>query len=1530
MLKVTSSVVILGCLKKENRSEISLFIIDYEVRSVREVHILLADKKAFQGDLYLKNWLQPNSDSKLDFNWFLIMYDQLNPSQMEKLTDSTNLVLLYVKQDWTEIGSEESSYWKLSINPKNQKELDLKTNLPEKITSWSKSIASFWPQSKIFFFQFDDGLNTSNSQNTNQNWFCEIQPLSEISFTNCHIMPGLKNYHNEYSRVAVMKTKDTNQDIYTSIQVTKSFMIKQEFNFKTLEVLNFSITENNNTDITSDSTYKIHTITSFSELGISGQLYNQNGKYYSIFGACNKGLIVLKNPVSSNTARDGVMQISVNENYQTIMMTVFAFKLRILTKNNYNGDLDITISAKSLISTDSFYQNLNGNVMQNLQDYMYPIENKIVSAYSNSMVEQPIDYSNISGNDISYEINSGQVANSDIIFRGIGYVNFYNESEAEIQNFDQKNCVWVKTINPKKTVCVKGNGNVTYLDVMKNKFVDSYEKSNVQVIELDIYGVNIDLGIYEIMNANFLDDGVLFFLMDKENTTRKNRIILYFVSYSYQPILTIYNIDDTYNSKSGVVKPLECSLSVYNYGLDNNRVACTYGFMSYGLNIEISTTNEDKLIMDVKEVTRVDLSKLTDQIIQAVYSSFSKLLLLVTFHEKVNLDRVKSSSNNISIQFAKIKLYPDISKDSYVVEKSIYIDSHFFLEDISDIQFCEYPNYEYLFWSPRTSEIFGKRIIGSSVLNDEYYFQLDFADITLLQVVCLPNNKLLKVMVKTENKYKILILRSSQFIRNDRRIAIIQDIPTPLNLELNKLIYFKNSDKSILIYGSDLENCKEFYYFNYKGPSIFIKPESDTKATIISLDIKRYNLINQDRFQVKFIINENKEQVSYLKQKDVILEDSRKYLLSEILHVNGPYSNFAFITPTGYNDHDLTWETNLLPVYKSGSHVPKDPVLIKNHKLEKFDFVDGFENYIIGLTLETCKPEDNCDKTGIQKITYISYYNIWSKKYQLKKSLHIKFKSNGLVAALSESKSSILSVTILPDECDYMRKDYLYITNYIIAAQKIQPKTILYKRIDHQIKRAKLIVYTQNQYLQVTQDIFMENIRVYQITLDKSDNLIGLSLSKTFSATYLNRSFLNISDFDCFLHDTTMYFVFINGGSGLVMFYNWNIQQNEFTKALEEDYSTQFDTPYLSEIRCIKDKNFRNKNDGFQFGCAMLTDSIEIYEFNMNVRQSDSTIKISLDTYYHYYQFSLYKPYSLEISSRTITVLGRQDFYDKQITEEIVITYFRKNAVSQYAAGIMRLSNIHAPVPKYQSRDYYTKTKKEFIIVKSYDNQELLFIPKCFSEEPKSDLPEKNADRFLNTYNFIQLFTIGDNSITVTHIENMVWHYIKMGFTNYDGSRKNIYMIELLGDLQMFYYSLIKWIWISVFGLAIVFVSIVICVVKRYQDKQDKGIKDKIEEEKSVKKKSLAIIEEEHPMWGLMKSNMSESDLLASQLLKEGKFFLLELIIGGAHRDQQGIYRQLYGGDQKNEMMISSVVEDQNTLENSHFDNSSFRKNTLE
>ena len=174
--------------------------------------------------------------------------------------------------------------------------------------------------------------------------------------------------------------------------------------------------------------------------------------------------------------------------------------------------------------------------------------------------------------------------------------------------------------------------------------------------------------------------------------------------------------------------------------------------------------------------------------------------------------------------------------------------------DLSDINFCQFADNDFIFYSIKNGKIFGK-IIRNNKEEDIYHYldpeiSTDEQPTKILNFKCLISLKLAFVLFQTESGVCYIgVLRIGELYRNDRRIVLINKINQDylynsenisLGKDANELIYFlhENHDE-----GNSYAYIKEdihmlmwtshpFIKFNINGPRIQVLSSSMTGSQV--------------------------------------------------------------------------------------------------------------------------------------------------------------------------------------------------------------------------------------------------------------------------------------------------------------------------------------------------------------------------------------------------------------------------------------------------------------------------------------------------------------------------------------------------------------------------------------------------------------------------------------------------------------------------------------------------------------------------
>lgn len=312
-----------------------------------------------------------------------------------------------------------------------------------------------------------------------------------------------------------------------------------------------------------------------------------------------------------------------------------------------------------------------------------------------------------------------------------------------------------------------------------------------------------------------------------------------------------------------------------------------------------------------------------------------------------------------------------------------------------------------------------------------------------------------------------------------------------------------------------------------------------------------------------------------------------------------------------------------------------------------------------------------------------------------------------------------------------------------------------------------------------------DRIVVYEILNSLNIEKFVLKKIREFADYELESIYDNINDFDVVLKDSVLHFTVIFQASNKIKLFSWSPDlPADINGSALLNVNEKFTAPTmnLNEIKCLVSKPPQNPAPKtLKIGCVFITGRNRLYEF-FYTSYNNRTYEIDQNLpYYVYYEYKNYEAKSVRLSQSTIflssvpmnPVIGSHR--PLKDPEELVVTYTRENRVSNYASGILvykRMVDSHGGILGYRELYGDSRIKREFVIVEGQDGSEALFILKSFCGKYENFLGLEE-DRKV-----IQLFTVGDNSLEILCLEDVLFDQIKMVFWDKDGTMAGFFMSD--------------------------------------------------------------------------------------------------------------------------------------------------------
>ena len=1260
----------------------------------------------------------------------------------------------------------------------------------------------------------------------------------------CFALPEV--YANEEYQVYKLRVNKNNDSTFTIGRLSKVAAIYYTVDLKIPTIIGrVDIYENYEWSDRSD--LNLAYITSSSSDGISGMVYNStNGELYPIYASRNKGLIILTDtPSVSSTTLNGEIQLSLKKS--EILLSGFSYRQKI-SSNFFNyglidkavlekiGFIEQKVSLKAFgVFMGSVTHNFEVVCMANYQDFIskynylgcdqdYHLIDRasdqtnqpklLIKGYYDDWIDIPIEVHNLSGNDIEFFINdveNGALDNWRIYYKNYDYLSLMpsDGKNNEKMNIDFNAIVFTKSLNGKIVISVQKNGLVFYVKI--------FQKTVLKIFIVKFLRIQSSK---KVKNCWKVRHGFQF---HQQNLQQNQSEFQFAMEETGDPVQENYK----FFSMKYLSGSSNCCLTqnIYNRILqacvDNNHFQgfdIFYTKKSNDINA-IKIIDRESFIIESNYIiyssSRPSPPILRTRVLQEISDSFSEngswngLQIVQAQYDLIDLSKI-----NLVVINKSMPIYSFADKTSFLVyridkaQKKVNVKMSLELSpifgnqlDLSDINFCQFADNDFIFYSIKNGKIFGK-IIRNNKEEDIYHYldpeiSTDEQPTKILNFKCLISLKLAFVLFQTESGVCYIgVLRIGELYRNDRRIVLINKINQDylynsenisLGKDANELIYFlhENHDE-----GNSYAYIKEdihmlmwtshpFIKFNINGPRIQVLSSSMTGSQVkreFSILVKNSKKSVEVPIKLELEIFKDKaklEQKDNSKLLDMYPQEYKlrnKYKLSEFVDISGPFKQAQIDIPSWFNDY-ISLDTNLTPlyldtdksVYHYSSHVYDNLILkFQGRRIDDYLIDSGGSSIIAILSTQFFQNEKKKILTlyDVDKSNTAIYNNEIVMEKQALQISHLKIFQVGsyyFIIQSYPSRNQALNSDIITEDC---------IEIYQIQESELVIRHLKTIYLNFQILKFKIELYSNDisdQTLIKFGMVFLDSSRFFLLLkiFEFSSQQNILFEMKNIRLTNMQLGFYNcrITDFDIFYYEQQYHILTLIGNQSyqLIVQYNPNTDivdysQNNGIKLFEYLGNNNL----LANLNCIlleEQVAPQNKGRSMPFiDCVVINPQMILYELKIYYNLDSNNYTLFKNDIFDYYLMKNIEIQKIILSRKTINLAT----WNKNTNELMLVSYVRHLKVSRFISGVLDFKT-HG-VRDLQNTFLGTKNDKE-----------RLYVPKLYKEINKLDKVEYKIDT--------RSYSVGDYTIDFRVFDDLRFNQIYLWTQNQGNNGFEIFEI---------------------------------------------------------------------------------------------------------------------------------------------------------
>ena len=312
--------------------------------------------------------------------------------------------------------------------------------------------------------------------------YCSMEIVSQNSskyahiICECNFLIGFES--NDSTRFQVIKDPKDESDTgrFMGFDISVDKIVYYKFDAFTAEVDKQTIqTINNSLDNFQD--YEISGIENLNIEGLTGLVikkgdFDKLNSYPLFVNYQNQAMTIIDDFKSTGgTSYNGLVNISTsNENKvpDGYLVTGYKWGIRIdNTQSNHSKNLEFLQQLAIYTNPEIINPNLAQLeivLMQNSTSYLKPFpKNLRTSDNQNQVYEPPLNFKDLSDNDVSYSMTSSDIESTiihkNLVKKDLIFYDNFNKTELN-------QCQYTNTLNASRSICIGDHGKVSYIDYL--------------------------------------------------------------------------------------------------------------------------------------------------------------------------------------------------------------------------------------------------------------------------------------------------------------------------------------------------------------------------------------------------------------------------------------------------------------------------------------------------------------------------------------------------------------------------------------------------------------------------------------------------------------------------------------------------------------------------------------------------------------------------------------------------------------------------------------------------------------------------------------------------------------------------------------------------------------------------------------------------------------------------------------------------------------------------------------------------------